>query len=184
MSQTVVIMLGPPGAGKGTQAERICAALEVPHVSTGDLFRVNLAGDTALGKEARQYMDSGELVPDQLVIEMLFDRVTADDCARGYLLDGFPRTTTQAEALESRLAGQPVRVLSLDVPEDVLVDRLAGRGRDDDKPDVVRQRLVVYREQTEPLIDFYQGRGVLHQVDGNRSQDDVFASLMQHLEQS
>jgi adenylate kinase len=127
----VVILLGPPGAGKGTQAARLSAALGLPHVSTGDLFRENLAQGTELGSRARQYMDAGQLVPDDLVLEMLFDRVSRKDCTGGYLLDGFPRTLAQAEALDRRLSQDARRVrlqvLDLAVPDGVLVDRLTGR---------------------------------------------------------
>ncbi|MCK6448107.1 MAG: adenylate kinase [Planctomycetes bacterium] len=124
----VLILLGAPGAGKGTQAARLCAARSLAHISTGDLFRENLKKETPLGKRAKGFMDAGQLVPDDLVLEMLFDRVAKPDCQRGYLLDGFPRTIPQAEALEKRL-GKPARVtvLSLVVPEQVLIDRLTGR---------------------------------------------------------
>ncbi|MCE9593323.1 MAG: adenylate kinase [Planctomycetes bacterium] len=128
----VLILLGAPGAGKGTQAVRLCAARSLAHISTGDLFRENLKKETALGKRAKGFMDAGQLVPDELVLEMLFDRVAKPDCRNGYLLDGFPRTIAQAEALEKRLgpsnrAGNHVTVLSLRVPESVLVERLTGR---------------------------------------------------------
>ncbi len=125
--QRVLILLGPPGAGKGTQAVRLSAALGLPHVSTGDLFRENLKAGTPLGREARGYMDAGKLVPDELVIAMLFDRVTKPDCARGFLLDGFPRTVAQAKALDQRLAGFDVRALSLQVADSILLERLTGR---------------------------------------------------------
>ncbi|MBK7643480.1 MAG: adenylate kinase [Planctomycetes bacterium] len=129
MGERVVILLGPPGAGKGTQATRLGSALSLPHVSTGDLFRENLKNNTALGLKARGFMDSGRLVPDELVLEMLFDRVSKPDCARGYLLDGFPRTIPQAEALEKRLAerGARVQVLNLVVPDTLLLERITGR---------------------------------------------------------
>jgi len=129
MSQRVVILLGPPGAGKGTQATRLGAALGLAHISTGDLFRENLSKGTALGQKARGYMDAGQLVPDQLVLDMLFDRVSKSDCSRGYLLDGFPRTLPQAEALEKSLkaAGAMVCVLNLRVPDTLLLERITGR---------------------------------------------------------
>lgn len=123
----VVIMMGPPGAGKGTQATRLSRELSLPHVSTGDLFRENLAQGTALGEKARGYMDDGKLVPDDLVVDMLFDRVARPDCAEGYLLDGFPRTVAQAECLEQRLTGTPVTVVLLEVPDDAIVARISGR---------------------------------------------------------
>lgn len=125
---TVLILLGAPGAGKGTQAERLCRELSLPHISTGDLFRANLGQGTELGKRAQEYMNAGKLVPDEVVIDMLFDRVSQADCAGGYLLDGFPRTLPQAEALEARLpADASVRALALEVPDDELVGRLTGR---------------------------------------------------------
>jgi adenylate kinase len=127
MEKRVVILLGPPGAGKGTQATRLSAALSLPHVSTGDLFRENKAKGTALGKKAQEYMDSGKLVPDELVLDMLFDRIGRADCAKGCLLDGFPRTLPQAEALAARLSGAETRALNLRVPDAKLVDRLTGR---------------------------------------------------------
>ena len=127
MSKTIVILLGAPGAGKGTQARRLAEAEGLPHVATGDLFRANLSEGTALGERAKKYMDAGELVPDELVIEMLFDRVAKGDCESGYLLDGFPRTLAQAEALTKALGSATVRALELDVPDTSIVDRAAGR---------------------------------------------------------
>jgi adenylate kinase len=125
--QRVLILLGPPGAGKGTQAVRLSAALAIPHVSTGDLFRENLKQGTPLGAKARGYMDAGQLVPDDVVIDMLFDRVSRPDCGRGFLLDGFPRTVAQAQALDARLKGADVRALSLEVADAALLERLTGR---------------------------------------------------------
>jgi adenylate kinase len=205
----VVILLGPPGAGKGTQATRLSAALSLPHVATGDLFRENLAKGTELGQRAKKFMDAGQLVPDDVVLEMLFERVAKKDAALGYLLDGFPRTLAQAEALEKRLdKGTRVQVLNLAVPDAVLLERITGRRtctqcgrvfhvkhappkvaekcdacasalvqRSDDTAAVFGKRLSVYREQTKPLEGFYQKRGLLQNVDGNRSPDDVFKDL-------
>lgn len=211
MSRRVLILLGPPGAGKGTQASRLCAELGLPHVSTGDLFREHRAKGTELGRRAQEYMDSGRLVPDDLVLDMLFDRVAKPDCARGFLLDGFPRTLPQAEALEKRLgSGSSVRVLDLRVADKALVERLTGRRtcrqcgnihhirssppkvagrcdrcsgelftRTDDEAATVEKRLAVYREQTQPLQGYYQKKGLLQEVDGDRSPDEVFRSLRQ-----
>lgn len=208
--QTVVILLGPPGSGKGTQAVRISKELHIPHISTGDLFRENMSQDTALGQKAKGYINAGQLVPDQLVLDMLFDRVARPDCAKGYLLDGFPRTIPQAEALEKALNGKTrVVVLNLDVPDAVIFKRIEGRlscpdcgaiynkyasaptkenicdkcqggliQRSDDQADVVTKRLSVYHEQTEPLIGFYEKRGVLHTVNGEKGSDQVYKELM------
>ncbi len=211
MSRRVLILLGPPGAGKGTQASRLCAELGLPHVSTGDLFREHRAKGSELGRRAQEYMDSGRLVPDDLVLDMLFDRVAKPDCARGFLLDGFPRTLPQAEALDKRLAaGTSVRVLDLRVADKALVERLTGRRtcrqcgnihhvrsskpkvdgrcdkcsgelytRTDDEAVTVEKRLAVYRDQTQPLQGYYQKKGLLQEVDGDRSPDEVFRSLRQ-----
>jgi adenylate kinase len=207
---TVLILLGPPGAGKGTQAVRLSQALSLPHVSTGDLFREHKQKGTALGLRAKTFMDAGQLVPDDLVIDMLFDRVAQPDAARGYLLDGFPRTLAQAEALENRMgSGHTLRVLNLRVDDALLLERLTGRltckscgnihharssppklsgkcdrcggelyQRSDDTAEVVGKRLKVYREQTQPLEGFYAKRGVLTHVDGSRTPDQVFESLI------
>ena len=213
MTPRIVILLGAPGAGKGTQAVRLAGELALPHVSTGDLLRENLANGTALGHRAQPFMDSGKLVPDDLVLDMLFDRVARPDCRNGYLLDGFPRTTVQADALERKLPrGWQVRVVDIDVPDEELVARVAGRlscptgghthhekfapparpgicdacggklvKRADDDPSVVRKRLEVYRSQTAPLIEYYQSRGLLTRIDGNRGPNEVFEELTQAL---
>ena len=209
----VVILLGPPGAGKGTQAVRLSDGLGLPHISTGDLFRENLSNDTDLGKRAKGFMESGQLVPDELVLEMLFDRVGKPDCAEGYLLDGFPRTIPQADALDARLAGETPRALLLEVPDELIVGRASGRllckacgniqhlefappakdgvcdecggelhRRKDDEPDVVRERLVVYHDQTAPLVGFYENKGQLQRVNGDQSPDAVYADLLKCLE--
>ena len=206
--QQIIILLGPPGAGKGTQAVRIAGRLGLTHVATGDLFRENLSKGTELGQRAKGFMEAGKLVPDDLVLEMLFDRVSKPDCAGGYLLDGFPRTLPQAKALTERLAGKPVQTISLEVPDDQLVERASGRllckgcshihhatfsppktegvceacggelyRRKDDDPEVVRQRLVVFHQETQPMIDYYSELGSLEVVDGTQSPDDVFAAL-------
>lgn len=209
VATNVLILLGPPGAGKGTQAARLSAAESLPHVSTGDLLRDHRERGTPLGAQAKPFMDAGQLVPDELVIEMLMDRVSRPDARRGYLLDGFPRTVPQAKALDTRLAGADVRVLELRVPDAELVERLTGRWtckacgnvhherfsppaqagrcdrcqgelyqRADDRREVVEKRLAVYREQTRPLVDYYRERGVLVEVDGARTPDQVFESLI------
>lgn len=209
-SGAVVIILGPPGSGKGTQASRLCEELGVPHVATGDLFRLNLTRDTELGRRAKTFMDAGKLVPDELVTEMLFDRVEQPDCRAGYVLDGFPRTIPQAEAFDQGIDGRwTVRALLLDVPDEVIIERAAGRllcrgcgnvqnerfsppevagrcdrcggelyRRSDDTPEVVRERLQVYKEQTEPLVSFYEERHMLDRVDGSRTRDEVHDSLL------
>lgn len=166
------MLLGPPGAGKGTQAERLATAYAVPHISTGDIFRANVQSATALGAEAKGYMDRGELVPDDVVNRMVFDRLAQPDAAGGYLLDGYPRTPVQASELDAFLAerGEALdAVLRFDVPEGELVARLLGRaqeqGRTDDTEDVIRKRLLVYEEQTKPLEDYYAARGLLHDVE-------------------
>ena len=172
-----LVLLGPPGAGKGTQAEFIAKELAVPAISTGDIFRANVSGQTELGMRCKVYMDAGDLVPDEVTVAMVKDRLAQPDTANGFLLDGFPRTIPQAEQLRSSLEemGQRLdRVLELVVEEEELVRRLSGRRtlvdgewvqREDDKPETVRNRLTVYREQTAPLTDFYRSAGLLVQID-------------------
>jgi adenylate kinase len=167
-----LMLLGPPGAGKGTQAARLAEIYRIPHVSTGDIFRANVQNETPLGQEAKAYMDRGDLVPDDVVNRMVFDRLAQDDASGGYLLDGYPRTVPQATELGGFLAGRDERldaVLRFDVPEEELVQRLLGRarqeGRSDDTEDVIRNRLEVYEEQTKPLESFYAERRLLHDVD-------------------
>jgi adenylate kinase len=179
---SVVILLGAPGAGKGTQAARLAAARGLPHVSTGDLFRANLARKTPVGLQAKSFMSAGKLVPDAVVLDMLRERVGEPDCARGYVLDGFPRTMPQARALEERLgAGVALTVVNLAVSDETIIERLSGRQREDDAPAVVRERLKVYHQETEPLVRFYAERGVLQTVDGERSPDEVFADLLRRI---
>ena len=207
-----IIMLGAPGAGKGTQAKMIADKYGVPHISTGDIFRANIKNGTELGMEAKKYMDQGLLVPDELTVKILLDRVAKDDCEKGYVLDGFPRTIPQAEVLEEALANIGDKIdfaIDVDVPDENIVRRLSGRRaclscgatyhiehvppkaegicdrcgkelvlRDDDKAETVKNRLNVYHEQTQPLIDFYEKKGVLKSVDGTVDMQDVFAAIV------
>jgi adenylate kinase len=180
-----VVLLGPPGAGKGTQAEVIAARLGIPAISTGDIFRSNVSGKTELGVKVKTYLDAGDLVPDEITVAMVKDRLAEPDAKAGFLLDGFPRNVRQAEQLRSSLAdlGQALdRVLELVVDEDELVRRLSGRRmlvdgqmvqRDDDKPETVRHRLHVYQEQTAPVAGFYEGEGLLSRIDAIGEVDEV-----------
>ncbi len=206
-----IVMLGAPGAGKGTQAKMIAEKYSIPHVSTGDIFRANIKNGTELGKEAKSYMDKGELVPDELTVRILLDRVAQDDCKNGYVLDGFPRTIPQAEVLDAELTKMGDKIdfaINVEVPDENIVRRMSGRRaclkcgatyhivhippvkegvcdkcgselvlRDDDKEETVKNRLAVYHEQTQPLIDFYDKKGVLKEVDGTVDSKDVFAAI-------
>jgi adenylate kinase len=179
-----LLIMGPPGAGKGTQAARLAARLGVPAISTGDIFRANVTAGTPLGVEARRYMDAGEYVPDSVTNAMVRDRLAEADCASGFLLDGYPRTVAQVGELDGILAAQDQAlhgVLLLEVDDAELVRRLLARavteGRADDTEDVVRRRQEVYREQTAPLIEVYAARGLVHSVDGLGDVDDVQARL-------
>lgn len=188
-----IVLLGPPGAGKGTQAVVLAERLGVPQISTGDIFRANVGEGTELGKLAKKYMDAGELVPDEVTVAMVEDRLGQADAVRGYLLDGFPRTVAQAEALDGLLtkAEKPLDcVLEIRVPDDHIVDRLSKRvtmvdgkptQRDDDKPETVRRRLQVYAEQTAPLVEFYSGRGTLRSIDGVGEVDEITARALEAL---
>lgn len=177
-AQEVVILLGAPASGKGTQAKFIAKELDVPHISTGDLFRENIKNQTKLGVEAQNYINQGKLVPDSLVLNMLFDRIAQKDAQKGYLLDGFPRTTAQAESYTKHIGTSvtPV-VIYIDVPEKVLLERIASRekleGRKDDSQEIAKERLKVYEEQTAPLISYYTSKGLLHKVEGNTSIEEV-----------
>ena len=210
-----LILLGAPGAGKGTQAKMIAEKYGIPHVSTGDIFRANIKNGTELGKEAKQYMDQGKLVPDELTVKILLDRVAQDDCKNGYVLDGFPRTIPQANVLDEALTKLGDKIdyaVNVDVPDDNIINRMGGRRacvacgatyhivynapktegicdvcgkeliiRDDDQPETVKNRLKVYHDQTQPLIDFYEGKGVLKSVDGTADMKDVFAAIVEIL---
>ena len=188
-----IIMLGAPGAGKGTQAKRIAEKYGIPHISTGDIFRANIKEGTELGLKAKEYMDQGLLVPDEVTIGMLLDRIHQADCKNGYVLDGFPRTIPQAESLNKALADMGEAIdfaIDVDVPDENIVNRMGGRRacigcgatyhlvlRDDDKPETVQKRLTVYHDQTQPLIEYYKGQGVLHSVDGTQAMEAVFESI-------
>lgn len=176
-----ILFLGPPGAGKGTQAVRVAERLGLAHVSTGDMFRA-LDPDTDLGGRVKAIMESGELVPDSIVIEMLENRIAEPDAADGYILDGFPRTRPQAEALDASLGDDGLdHVVVLEVGTDELVSRILARGRADDTEDAVRTRLAVYDRDTEPLIEFYEPRGVVRRIDGVGEIDDITAEILSAL---
>jgi len=180
-----IVFIGPPGAGKGTQAERMIETYRLAHLSTGDMLRAARDARTDVGVQAERYMSTGQLVPDEIIVAIIRDRLEQPDCRAGYLLDGFPRTIAQAEALDAMLEkrGTPLdAVLQLDVPEEELFRRLAGRGRADDKPEVIRQRLVAYRQQTEPLLDYYRRGGALHRIDGLGTVDEIFQRVRQVLD--
>ena len=176
-----IVLIGPPGAGKGTQAARIIERLGVPHLSTGDMLRDAVRRETEAGREAEPYMSTGLLVPDKLVQQLVIDRIGLDDCQGGYLLDGFPRTAPQAEMLDALLADRQQSLdlaVKIDVDESVLLKRLAGRGRDDDNEDhVVRERLNQYQRLTRPLAAYYRDRGILREIDGLGTPDEVFGRI-------
>ena len=177
-----VVLLGPPGAGKGTQAVLISEKLGVPHVSTGDLFRANIDQLTPIGVEAKKYLDAGDLVPSEITNTMVRERVAEPDAVNGFLLDGFPRTVDQAEALEKILADLNTEldaVVSLVVDEDVVVERMLSRGRADDNEDVIRNRLRVYRDETAPLLEHY--KALVVSVDGVGEVDDVNRRILDAL---
>ncbi|MBD2346289.1 adenylate kinase [Anabaena subtropica] len=181
---TRLIFLGPPGAGKGTQAQILAEHLHIPHISTGDILRQAMKEQTPLGIKAQGYVDSGELVPDQLVQDLVEERLDQSDAKSGWILDGFPRKVTQAAFLEELLQkiGQGgERVVNLDAPDDVVVTRLLSRGRKDDTEEVIRRRLEIYRNDTAPLIDYYSDRQKLLTINGDQSQEDVTHELKKTL---
>ncbi|MDB9539360.1 adenylate kinase [Anabaenopsis tanganyikae CS-531] len=177
---TRLIFLGPPGSGKGTQAQVLAADLNIPHISTGDILRQAMQEQTPLGIKAQGYVNQGDLVPDQLVQDLVQERFVQPDVTSGWILDGFPRKVTQAVFLEQLLAQThqgDQRVVNLDAPDDVVVARLLARGRKDDTEEVIRHRLDVYRSQTAPLIDYYRDRQKLVTVNGHQSQEEVTEQL-------
>jgi adenylate kinase len=209
--QLNLILFGPPGAGKGTQAERLRKDFELPYIATGDMLRANVKEQTELGKKAKAYMDAGDLVPDELILAMAADRLDADDAQDGFILDGFPRTLEQAQALGTQLSEMGRRVtaaLLIDVPDEEVIRRLSGRRmcvksghsyhvefdppkhegvcdqdgsrliqRDDDKPEVIENRLRVYHEKTKPLVDYYDKLGLMRRIDGTREPADVHGHI-------
>ncbi|NBJ93946.1 adenylate kinase [Parablautia muri] len=206
-----IIILGAPGAGKGTQARIISEKFGIPNISTGDIFRANIKNGTQLGMEAKKYMDQGLLVPDELTVKILLDRVGQEDCKNGYILDGFPRNIPQAQVLDKALEERKEKLdyaINVDVPDENIIKRMSGRRactgcgatyhiehippkaegicdtcgqelvlRDDDKPKTVKNRLDVYHEQTQPLIEFYEAKGILNTVDGTKDMKDVSAAI-------
>ncbi len=209
----VVILMGPPGAGKGTHAGPLSEHLALPHISTGDLFRENIRNQTPLGKKAKGFMDQGHLVPDELVLDMLFDRVAKDDCKNGYILDGFPRTLAQAKSLDQRLKSHRVIALNFNLADPIIIERITGRiackqcgrpyhktydppkqellcdscagplyQRDDDKEEIIRKRLEVYRVQTQPLIEHYaKQKDVLREIDSENPKTQVYQDVLEAL---
>ncbi|SHI49186.1 adenylate kinase [Parasporobacterium paucivorans] len=211
-----IIMLGAPGAGKGTQAKMISDKYKIPHISTGDIFRANIKNGTELGTKAKSYMDQGLLVPDELVVDLVVDRLQQEDCRNGYILDGFPRTIPQAESLEAALKNLNEKIefaLNIEVPDEKIVKRMAGRRacgscsatyhienvppkvegicdickgnliiRDDDRPETVKKRLDVYHEQTQPLIQYYEDKKILVNIDGTQEMMEVFNNIISILE--
>ena len=179
-----LIILGPPGAGKGTQAKNIVAEYAITHVSTGDMLRAEVAGESKIGKLAKEYMDRGDLVPDDIVLKMVEARLNAPDCRDGFILDGFPRTLVQADGLEQILARRDVKtikVINLSVPDEVLVARMLARKRADDTEETIQNRIRVYYEKTTPLIDYYKQKGILIDINGDQTIEDVFESIHEEL---
>jgi adenylate kinase len=184
MSELGIVMLGAPGAGKGTQAVRIAEAHGIPHISTGEMLRSAIAAGSELGLKVKEIVESGALVPDELVVEVTRERLSQPDAQSGFVLDGFPRTIGQAEALDTLLAelDRPLEiVLELELEEETAVERMLGRaaekGRADDTPEVIKNRFEVYRRQTEPLSNYYRSTGILVAVDSSPGMDEVFTEI-------
>jgi len=180
-----LILLGPPGSGKGTQSVRLKEKLGISHISSGDLLRDAVKRETELGKQAKEFMEAGKLVPDELVLGMMRERLEADDCRSGFLLDGFPRTVAQARALGRMLEEDRIpldHVVSLDVDDEEILSRIRGRreaeGRSDDNEETARERLAVYESETKPLLDFYREAGLLQEVGGIGAPDDIFDRIV------
>ncbi|HEY9901999.1 MAG TPA: adenylate kinase [Candidatus Sericytochromatia bacterium] len=178
---TRLIFLGPPGAGKGTQAKLLAEILKIPHISTGDILRGAVAQATPLGQKAQAYMEKGELVPDELLLDLVRDRLNQSDAQNGWILDGFPRNVSQASFLDNLLQenNQTCECINLEVPDEVLIERMLGRGRTDDTPEAIRTRLDIYHNDTAPLIGYYRDRSSLRVIDGDRPLEDVTDSLKQ-----
>lgn len=177
-----IILFGPPGAGKGTQAEKMASRFDIPHLSTGNIFRENIKNETPLGKKVKSILDSGQLVPDETVVDLVADELDNNKYNNGVILDGFPRTVAQSEALDSYLAGKQEKVdhfIILDVPEEELIKRILSRGenRTDDTPEKVKTRLNVYREETEPVLNYYKEKGAVTAIDGVGSIDEIFSRI-------
>lgn len=181
-----LILFGPPGAGKGTQAEKIKSHFDIPHLSTGNIFRYNIKNETELGKKVKSILDAGELVPDETVVDLVVDELQKPEYDNGYVLDGFPRTVPQAEALDKFLAESNTAIdtlLMLSVPEKELINRILsrGEGRSDDTPEKIKNRLSIYRKETEPVLNYYKEKGLVKEVDGVGTVDEIFKRIKKAL---